>query len=84
MHENYIRTTVKNESNVSSSALSHVSHNAISETLDVCVAALRKAETYLVERGIEYSGTVGRTEILPAIRKALSRFDSMVGRGTTL
>ena len=30
-------------------------------------------ENYLVERGIEHKGKVGRTEILPKIRAALSK-----------
>ena len=33
--------------------------------------ALELAEGYLVERGIEHKGTVGRTIVLPAIRAAL-------------
>lgn len=35
--------------------------------------ALELAEGYLVERGIEHKGTVGRTIVLPAIRAALGK-----------
>lgn len=38
--------------------------------------ALRNVEKYLVDRGIEYRGTVGRTQILPEIRAALFAFDN--------
>lgn len=35
--------------------------------------ALEAAEQYLVERGVEVRGTVGRTKILPMIREALGK-----------
>ena len=40
-------------------------------SLAVAIGALESAEAYLVERGIEYKGTVGRTILLPKIREAL-------------
>ena len=36
-------------------------------------AALKKCEEYLVERNIERRGTVGRTQVLPMIRAAITR-----------
>ena len=38
---------------------------------DEMIDALRAAERYLVERGIENHGVEGRTMVLPAIRQAL-------------
>ena len=35
--------------------------------------ALEGVEKYLVERGIERKGTVGRTIVLPAIKKAIAK-----------
>ena len=40
-------------------------------SLAVAIGALESAEAYLVERGIEYKGTVGRTILLQKIREAL-------------
>ena len=40
-------------------------------SLAVAIGALESAEAYLVERGIEYNGTVCRTMLLPKIREAL-------------
>ena len=41
--------------------------------------ALAMAEQYLVARGIEHRGTIGRTIVLPAIREALIALKN--GRG---
>jgi hypothetical protein len=41
------------------------------EALSDCIDALWIAEEYLVQRGIETKGTVGRTQVLPRIRAAL-------------
>ena len=41
--------------------------------------ALALAEEYLIARGIEHRGTVGRTIVLPAIREALIALKN--GRG---
>lgn len=43
------------------------------DIVDVLAATLRQVETYLVERGIEYKGTVGRTQVLPAVRSAIAK-----------
>ena len=52
-------------------AASLVRSDALLEALSDCIDALKTAETYLVERGIECKGTVGRTQVLPRIRAAL-------------
>ena len=35
------------------------------------LAACKTAENYLVERGIEVRGVVGRTQVLPQLREAI-------------
>jgi hypothetical protein len=45
------------------------------DTIRVLADALRLAEKYLVDRHIEYQGTVGRTLVLPTIRKAIQLAD---------
>lgn len=44
----------------------------LTEALYDCMDALKSAEQYLVERGIEQKGTIGRTQVLPRIRSALT------------
>lgn len=44
--------------------------------------ALKEAERYLVERGIETRGVVGRTRVLPMIRKALYQLQLQPCKGT--
>ena len=41
--------------------------------------ALALAEEYLIARGIEHRGTVGRTIVLPAIREALIALKTVKG-----
>ena len=42
------------------------------------LAALKECESYLVQRGVETRGTVGRTVILPKIRAAIAKAEGDV------